>query len=74
MDKAVVPHETQPPEPHESLAILRIGDQGATSPDPTPSTLDPEPSSAFGGVSSTRSNTRTGPDPAEEGFGAESGR
>ncbi len=51
---------------HAPGVIIHVTHQGATSPDPTPCDLDLEPSSALGGGSSTRSNTRSGPDPAQE--------
>jgi hypothetical protein len=43
---------------HGPGVIIHVTDQGATSPDPVPCDLDREPSSALGGGSSTRSNTR----------------
>jgi hypothetical protein len=46
--------------------IIHIGDQGATSPGPDPSTTDLELPSAFGGDSSARSNTAAGVCPAQE--------
>jgi hypothetical protein len=55
---------------HAPGVIIHVTDQGATSPDPTPCDLDLEPSSALGGGSSTRSNTRPTPDPAEHPVGA----
>lgn len=55
---------------HAPGVIIHVTDQGATSPDPVPCDLDLEPPSVFGGGSSTRSNTASGPDPAqEEGHG-----
>ena len=34
--------------------VMQVDDHGLTSPDPTPSTTDPEPSSALGGGTATR--------------------
>ncbi len=51
---------------HAPGVIIHVTDQGATSPDPTPCDLDLEPPCALGGGSGTRSNTRPGPDPAQE--------
>jgi hypothetical protein len=51
---------------HGPGVIIHVTDQGALSPDPIPCDLDLEPPSALGGGSSTRSNTHSGPDPAEE--------
>ncbi len=50
---------------HGPGVIIHVTDQGATSPDPVPCDLDREPSSALGGGSSTRSNTRPTPYPTE---------
>ena len=52
---------------HGPGVIIHVTDQGATSPDPVPCDLDLEPSSALGGGSSTRSNTASFTDLAEEG-------
>jgi hypothetical protein len=51
---------------HGPGVIIHIGDQGAASPDPTPCDTDIEPSSALGGGSSTRSNTRSARYPRDE--------
>jgi hypothetical protein len=47
-------------EPHRPGPHLQVTDQGATSPDPDPSTTDREPPSALGGGTGTRSNTAEG--------------
>jgi hypothetical protein len=48
---------TLKPSSQQAGVIIHVTDQGATSPDPIPCDLDLEPPSAFGGGSSTRSNT-----------------
>jgi hypothetical protein len=44
----------------EAGVIIHVGDQGATSPDPAPSTTDRHSPSAFGGDASARSSTAAG--------------
>jgi hypothetical protein len=50
----------------EAGVIIHVSDQGATSPDPAPSTTDRHSPSAFGGDASARSNTAAGIYPDHE--------
>lgn len=47
-------NQKNPPQDEAPGPVMQVDDHGLTSPDPMPSTTDPEPSSALGGGTATR--------------------
>lgn len=50
------------PEDGSPGPVMQVDDHGLASPEPTPSTTDPEPSSALGGGTATRTVVPEKPD------------